>query len=55
MKLISKFFSKPVKQDDPEDVLRVSRVVGPLIDQLANTIFTSYSAERLAGAITCIV
>ncbi|MBF0510405.1 MAG: hypothetical protein HQK57_15970 [Deltaproteobacteria bacterium] len=55
MNLISKFFSKPFKKDEPEDVLSVSRVVGPLIDQLANSIFTTYSAELLAGPITYIV
>ncbi|MBF0525685.1 MAG: hypothetical protein HQK56_11385 [Deltaproteobacteria bacterium] len=49
MNLISKFFSKPFKKDEPEDVLSVSRVVGPLIDQLANSIFTTYSAELSAG------
>jgi hypothetical protein len=42
-------------QKDPEDILKISRIVGPLIDKVAKEIFQSYAPELLMEPITHIV
>lgn len=41
--------------EQPEDILRIARLIGPMIDSVANDIIASHRTELLAQPITYIV
>ncbi|NVL90808.1 MAG: hypothetical protein HWN69_07435 [Desulfobacterales bacterium] len=44
MKILRKFFSrKAEKKESEEDLLKIARIIRPLIDSTANEIFTTYN------------
>ena len=55
MKIINKFLSRFRKKDKPEDLLQISRIIGPLIDKIAIDIFSSNKDILLKEQITYIV
>ena len=55
MKILDKFFLKSVKNDEPEDVMKISEIIGPLIDKISNEIFRAYREKLLSEPITYIV
>jgi len=55
MKILRKLFSRALKEEEPKDVTRISRVIGPLIDKTAEEIFISYKTRLLSEPITYIV
>ena len=55
MKIFSDLFRKDVKKKRPEDILRISRIVDPLLNTAAKEIFKRYAAELLNEPITHIV
>ncbi|MBF0551710.1 MAG: hypothetical protein HQK60_14400 [Deltaproteobacteria bacterium] len=50
-----KFESSSLKTNDAEDILKISRAVGPLIEKTAIEIFTAYYQELLMEPVTYIV
>lgn len=44
-----------MKKENLEDVVKVAKIIGPLIDGTANEIFTSYNTKLLSEPITYIV
>ncbi|MFC1813751.1 hypothetical protein ACFL03_13785 [Thermodesulfobacteriota bacterium] len=52
---VRNFFWKDVKKEKPEDVLRISRIVDPLVNRAAKEIFKTYAMELLNESITYIV
>ncbi len=55
MKILRKIFSRRSKKEGPKDVMRISRVIGPLMDKAAEEIFVSYKTRLLSEPITYIV
>lgn len=55
MKFVRKLFSKKVKNEEPEDLTEIARVIGPLIDNTAMEIFVSYKMKLLTEPLTYIV
>lgn len=55
MKLFDRIFGRSMKKKEPEDIMRMSKVIGPLIDDKINEIFTEYRRELLEEPITYIV
>ncbi len=55
MKILKRLFSRRLKEEGPEDVMRISRVIGPLMDKTAEEIFISYKTRLLSEPIIYIV
>lgn len=56
MKILNKLFSRDVKEKgQTEDIMKIARIIGPLIDKTAQDIFTSYNEELLTERRTYIV
>jgi len=55
MKILDRLFSKNKKQQGLEDILSVSRIVRPLIDEVSKEICATYVSEFLVEPITYIV
>lgn len=55
MRILRGFFSKDDKEPRADDVLKIARMVGPLIDGAANDIFMSHKMKLLSEPITYIV
>lgn len=55
MKILNKIFSKYVQKEEPENVLMISKIIGPIIDKKANDIFMYYREKLLTEPITYIV
>lgn len=55
MKILGKLFSKTTNKEKPEDVMEITKVIGPLIEETASKIFASYNTELLAEPVTYIV
>ena len=55
MKIIKKIFQNNAKQQKSEELSRIAQEVGPLIFQIADDIFRSYTLELLANPIDYIV
>ncbi len=55
MEILNRLFSRGVKIDGSEDLMKISKVVGPLIDKTVNDIFVSYREKLVTGPITYIV
>lgn len=56
MKISRKFFSKKVeKEESEEDLLKITKIIGPLIDSTANEIFAAYNTKLLNEPVTYIV
>jgi len=55
MKILKKLFSRRLKEEGPKDVMRITRVIGPLIDKTAEEIFITYKTRLLSEPITYIV
>jgi hypothetical protein len=55
MKILKKIFQNNDKQEKPEELSMIAREIGPLIFQIADDIFRSYSVELLASPIDYIV
>jgi hypothetical protein len=55
MKIINKYFSKKRSQKEPEDVMNIANIIGPLLDGVVNDIFMAYRMELLSEPITYIV
>ncbi len=55
MKILDKFFSKSTKNHEPEDVMKIARIIGPLVDKKVQEIFGEYKMKLLNEPITYIV
>ena len=56
MKILNKLFSRDVKEKkQPEDIMKIARIIGPLIDETAQGIFVAYNDELLTEPMTYIV
>ena len=55
MKILRKLLLRCLKREEPEDVMKITKVIGPLIDKTANEIFMSFHARLLTEPITYIV
>ena len=55
MKILRKLLLRCLKSEEPEDVMKITKVIGPLIDKTANEIFMSYHARLISEPITYIV
>jgi hypothetical protein len=55
MKKLKGLFSRRLKKEEPEDVMRIARIIGPLADKTSNEVFISYREKLLTKPITYIV
>jgi hypothetical protein len=55
MKVLHKFFSKGTNKEKPEDVMKISMIIGPLIDKSVTEIFATYKMKLLSEPITYII
>lgn len=55
MKILSKLFSGRSKGEHPEDIMEITKIIGPLMDKTAQEIFTSHYKELLTEPVTYIV
>jgi len=55
MKVLKNFFSKIRSQEEPEDIMKIANIIGPLLDGVVNDIFMTYRMELLSEPITYIV
>jgi hypothetical protein len=53
--LMDKLRPKPRQTEEPQDVLSISKRIGPLIDGTVNVIFTDYARDMINEPITYIV
>jgi hypothetical protein len=54
-KRFSRFFSKFKKTDEPEDLLEIASLMGPLVDKLVMDLLKNYLQHMLSKPITYIV
>ncbi len=55
MSFLNKIFFKRIKNEKPEDVLKIATIIGPTIDKIVIEVFAAYKKELLAETITYIV
>jgi hypothetical protein len=55
MKALDKFFSKGTKNQEPEDEMKIARIIRPLMDKVVKEIFDLYKIKLLTEPITYIV
>jgi hypothetical protein len=55
MNILYKIFSKGIKNKESEDLMKITKVMGPLIDKTANDIFASYRLELIKEPLIYIV
>ena len=55
MNIINRLFKRPPKDDEPEDVLKIAKTLGPLIDNIVNDVFMQYQLTLLNEPIVYIV
>lgn len=55
MKLLGKVFSTREKNEEPEDLMEIATVIGPLIDGAAKEIFASHRMKLLTEPLTYII
>jgi hypothetical protein len=55
MRFLGELFSKRVKNEEPEDLMEIAKVIGPLIDDAAKEIFASYQMKLLTEPLTYII
>jgi len=55
IKILRKLFSRRLRRKEPEDVMKIARLIGPLIDKTAKEIFMSYQTRLLTQPISYIV
>lgn len=55
MKILKEYFSKRKSRKDPEDIMQIANIIGPLLDGVVNNIFMANRMELLSEPITYIV
>ena len=55
IKILRKLFSRRLRRKEPEDVMKIARLIGPLIDKTAKEIFMTYQTRLLTQPISYIV
>jgi len=55
IKILRKLFSRRLRRKEPEDVMKITRLIGPLIDKTAKEIFMTYQTRLLTQPISYIV
>lgn len=55
MKILQKLFRREVKNEDAEEEIRIAKIIGPMLDNITDDIFSSYVTELLAESPTYIV
>ena len=55
MEILKKLFKKKELKKEPEDIMKIANVVGPLVDKTVWDIFITYKVELLSEPITYIV
>jgi hypothetical protein len=55
MKILKEYFSKRISRKEPEDIMQIANIIGPLLDGVVNDIFMTYRMELLSEPITYIV
>jgi hypothetical protein len=55
MKILKEYFLKRRSRKEPEDIMQIADIIGPLLDGVVNDIFMAYRMELLSEPITYIV
>ena len=55
MKILREYLSKRRSRKEPEDIMQIANIIGPLLDGVVNDIFMAYRMELLSEPITYIV
>ena len=55
MKILDRILSKGTRQENPEDLMKIARIIGPLVDMTPYEILMSYNKELLTEPISYIV
>jgi len=54
-KIAEKFFSKRVSSNDPENIMKIANMIGPLIEESVRHVFNTHKMILLSQPITYIV
>lgn len=55
MQFIKKIFQKKNETTDPEDMMMIAKIIGPLLDSIANRVFKTYVRTLITEPVTYIV
>jgi hypothetical protein len=55
MKNLKEYFAKNRSQKEPQDIMKIANIIGPLLDGVVHDIFIAYRMELLSEPITYIV
>jgi hypothetical protein len=55
MKILKEYFLKRISLKEPEGIMQIADIIGPLLDGVVNDIFMAYRMELLSEPITYIV
>lgn len=55
MMVWERLFRRPSKEDEPEDLLRITKVIGPLIERVSEEMFSSNREELLGNETSYVV
>jgi hypothetical protein len=54
MKILDRILSKGTRQENPDDLMKIARIIGPLVDNTAHEILIAYNKELLTEPISYI-